>query len=48
MEKKNTAIWCLLSASTAALVAALYFKWEYVTLILPFVCTSFVKAADII
>ena len=47
--KKNTGIWWLVFfASSAALGFAIFTQWEYVTLILPFLCTSFVKALDII
>jgi hypothetical protein len=34
--------------STAALAAAIIYRWEYLTLIIPFVCTYFVLALDII
>jgi hypothetical protein len=48
-SKKNTTFWWLLFlGSTALQVYAIYDHWEYLTLILPFVCTSFVKALDII
>lgn len=40
--------WILFLASTAAFVFAIATHWEYLTLILPFVCTFFVKAMDII
>lgn len=47
--KKNTGIWWLVFlASSAALGFAIISHWEYLTLILPFFCTSFVKALDII
>jgi hypothetical protein len=47
-QKKNTGIWWLVFfASTVALIAAIYLHWEWLTLILPFQCTSFVKAMDI-
>lgn len=47
--KKNTAIWWLVFlVSTAALGYAIATNWEFLTLIMPFVCTSFVKALDII
>jgi uncharacterized membrane protein YjjP (DUF1212 family) len=46
--KKYTGIWWLVFlASTAALIFAVYTHWEWLTLILPFVTTSFVKAMDI-
>jgi hypothetical protein len=50
MEQKqtNTGLqWLIFFASAIALVAAVYLKWEYLTLILPFLCTSFVKAMRI-
>ena len=48
-QKKSTAIWWLLFAvSTLGLGYAVYSHWEWLTLILPFVTTSFVKALDII
>ncbi len=40
--------WILFLASTAAFLFAIATHWEYLTLILPFVCTFFVKAMDII
>jgi len=44
-EKKSTGIWWLVFlASTAALIIAIYTHWEWLTLLLPFVATSFVKA----
>jgi len=44
-EKKSTGIWWLVFlASTAALLFAIYAHWEWLTLLLPFVATSFVKA----
>lgn len=47
--KKNKGLWWLMFlASTAALFAAIYLHWEWLTLILPFFATSFVKALDII
>jgi hypothetical protein len=47
-QKKYKGIyWLLFLASTAALVIAIYTHWEWLTLILPFVTTSFVKALDI-
>lgn len=48
-RKKNTAIWWVVFlVSTAALVYAIAAPWAYLTMILPIVCTSFVKALDII
>jgi hypothetical protein len=47
-KKKNTGIyWLLFFISVAALFIAIDQKFEYLTLILPFVCTFFVKALDI-
>jgi hypothetical protein len=46
--KKYRGIWWLVFlASTAALLFAIYSHWEWLTLILPFQTTSFVKALDI-
>ncbi len=39
--------WVLFLASTAALIFAIYTHWEWLTLLLPFVTTSFVKAMDL-
>ncbi len=39
--------WLLFTISTIALVLAIYLKWPWLTLIIPFVCTSFVKAMRI-
>lgn len=48
-NKKYTGIWWLVFLSSTALLGyAIYDHWEYLTLIMPFVCTSFVKALDII
>lgn len=41
-------MWVLFFVSTIALVLAIYFHWPWLTLILPFVTTFFVKAMDII
>jgi len=47
-QKKNTGFWWLLFfVSTIALTAAIYLHWEWLTLILPFQCTAFVKGMDI-
>jgi hypothetical protein len=47
-QKKYTGIyWLLFFLSTVALVAAIALHFEYLTLILPFFCTFFVKAMDI-
>jgi hypothetical protein len=40
--------WVLFLISTAAFIFAIASHWEYLTMILPFVCTFFVKAMDII
>jgi hypothetical protein len=48
-EKNSTMIWWVIFlASTAGLILAIYTHWEWLTLILPFVATSFVKALRII
>jgi fatty acid desaturase len=47
-QKKNTGFyWLLTFVSAAALVWAIAAHFEYLTLILPFLCTGFVKAMDI-
>jgi len=47
-QKKNTGMyWLLFFISTAALIWAIAYPWEYLTMIIPFVCTFFVKAMDI-
>ena len=47
-QKNSTGLWWLLFiASTAGLAFAIYSHWEWLTLILPFVATSFVKALKI-
>jgi hypothetical protein len=46
--KKYTGIyWLLFFLSTVGFIAAVALRFEYLTLILPFVCTFFVKAMDI-
>jgi len=46
--KNNTLVWWLVFlASTAALIFAIYSHWPWLTLILPFQTTSFVKAMNI-
>jgi hypothetical protein len=40
--------WLVFLASTAALILAIYTHWPWLTLILPFLTTSFVKALDIV
>jgi hypothetical protein len=47
-KKYRGLYWLIFLASTAALVLAINTHWEWLTLILPFVTTSFVKALDII
>ena len=48
-NKKNTGIfWLLFLISSVAFVWAIAAHFEYLTLILPFVGTFFVKAMDII
>lgn len=46
-NKYRAIYWLVFLASTAGLVFAIYSHWEWLTLILPFVTTSFVKAMDI-
>jgi len=47
-EKKSTMIWWLgFFVSCAALALAIVTHWPWLTLILPFVTTTFVKAMDI-
>lgn len=47
-ENKRTGLaWIVFFVSTAAFILAVALHWEYLTLILPFMCTSFVKAMDI-
>ena len=47
-EKKYKGIyWLLFFAATVALIFAIYSHWEWLTLILPFQTTAFVKAMDI-
>jgi hypothetical protein len=47
--KRNKGLYFLLFLiSTAAFAASIYFHWEYLTLIIPFVCTFFVLSLDII
>lgn len=50
MEQKQTntgLAWLIFFASCIALGVAVYTHFEYLTLILPFLCTSFVKAMKI-
>jgi hypothetical protein len=47
--KRNKGLYFLLFLiSTAAFGAAIFYHWEYLTLIIPFVCTFFVLSLDII
>ena len=47
-QKKYTGLyWLLFFISSVALIVAIQTRFEYLTLILPFFCTSFVKAMDI-
>jgi hypothetical protein len=46
-KKYKGLYWLIFLASTAALIFAIYAHWEWLTLILPFQCTAFVKALDI-
>jgi predicted transposase YbfD/YdcC len=51
MEKKKSnkgIYWLVFIISAAAFAYAIQTHWEWVTLILPFLTTSFVKALDII
>lgn len=48
-KKKNTGIyWVLFLLTAAGFVYAIDTHFEYITMILPFLCTFFVKALDII
>ena len=47
-KKKTGKYWFLFFLSVIALGTAIYMHFEYLTLILPFVGTFFVKAMDII
>ncbi len=47
-KKKYKGIyWLVFLSSAACLAFAVYSHWEWLTLLLPFVTTSFVKALDI-
>jgi hypothetical protein len=49
VKKKSTGLyWLLFFASVIALLAAIFFHWPWLTLIIPFVTTFFVLAMDII
>ncbi len=45
--KGSPIAWIIFFVSTFALLAAIFLKWEYLTMIIPFVTTSFVKAMRI-
>jgi hypothetical protein len=45
--KSKGLAWLVFFASSAAFLIAIYTHWEWLTLILPFMTTSFVKAMDI-
>ncbi len=48
MKNKGRAIWALIFLlSAAGLAYAIYSHWSWLTLILPFLATSFVKTFDI-
>jgi hypothetical protein len=46
-KKYKGLYWLIFLVSTAALIFAIYSHWPWLTLIIPFVGTSFVKALDI-
>ncbi|HSU28593.1 MAG TPA: hypothetical protein VLJ68_09450 [Chitinophagaceae bacterium] len=46
-KKYKGLYWLIFLASSTALVFAIITHWEWLTLLLPFVTTSFVKALDI-
>jgi hypothetical protein len=46
-KKYKGIYWLVFLVSTAALIWAIYTHWEWLTLILPFQTTAFVKAMDI-
>lgn len=47
-NKSNRLAWIIFFVSTAAFFIAIFLHFSYLTLILPIMCTSFVKAMDII
>jgi hypothetical protein len=47
-KKSRGFYWLLFLISTAALIFAIYSHWPWLTLILPFMTTFFVKAMDIL
>jgi hypothetical protein len=47
--RNNTGLyWLIFFISTALFIVAIFFHFSYLTLILPFMCTAFVKAMRII
>jgi hypothetical protein len=48
MQKNNGLAWAIFFISTATFLLAINLHFSYLTLILPFMCTSFVKAMKII
>jgi len=49
IKRRNKGMyWLLFFISTALLLLAIFTNWEWLTLIMPFVCTFFVLAMDII
>ncbi|MDP9229930.1 MAG: hypothetical protein M3O67_04550 [Bacteroidota bacterium] len=47
-KKSKALAWLIFFISVASLIFAIYTHWAWLTLILPFMVTSFVKAMDII
>jgi len=47
-RKYKGVYWLVFLASSAALAFAIYTHWPWLTLLLPFVTTSFVKALDVV
>jgi len=48
VKKSNKGLyWLLFLVSTVAFILAIVFHWPWLTLIIPFVTTFFVKAMDI-
>jgi hypothetical protein len=49
VKKKSTRLyWLIFFVSTAALLLAIFTHWEWLTMIIPFVVTSFVLAMNLI
>jgi len=46
-QKPRGLYWAIFAISTLALIFAIYSHWPWLTLIIPFVATSFVLAMDI-